>query len=278
MPVEARMDVKCKFSRAITIIPGRTYFAYPAAIIFVKLIQSRAELDGFMGSYIFFILCTFPNTITMAARVGRGGRLDCSHFIWLKVKNLTDMANSCNNSISYNLLQFPVLLSNSRGRKDLEDNVDVNVDEDDRDNLLVVDLFLVFHVSCLLVLLSQLVRLSAVADAPTIRLIGSPEIDLEEDKDALVLRCVADANPPASIVWRRAGRSEIASLQVSQQQHPTQPCGKLWPRLPASTPAPATTLAAVWPEIAPSLCVFILSVAEICNCIKLLTRFHLPPL
>lgn len=110
------------------------------------------------------------------------------------------------------------------------------MDEDDRDNLLVVDLFLVFHVSCLLVLLSQLVRLSAVADAPTIRLIGSPEIDLEEDKDALVLRCVADANPPASIVWRRAGRSEIASLQVSQlqqqhQQHPTQPCGKLWPRL-----------------------------------------------
>lgn len=155
-------------------------------------------------------------------------------------------------------------------------NVDVDEDEDDRDNLLVVDLFLVFHVSCLLVLLSQLVRLSAVADAPTIRLIGSPEIDLEEDKDALVLRCVADANPPASIVWRRAGRSEIASLQVSQQ-HPTQPCGKLWPRLPASTPAPATTLAAVWPEIAPSLCVFILSVAEICNCIKLLTP-PLPPL
>lgn len=114
--------------------------------------------------------------------------------------------------------------------------MNVDEDEDDRDNLLVVDLFLVFHVSCLLVLLSQLVRLSAVADAPTIRLIGSPEIDLEEDKDALVLRCVADANPPASIVWRRAGRSEIASLQVSQlqqqhQQHPTQPCGKLWPRL-----------------------------------------------
>lgn len=57
--------------------------------------------------------------------------------------------------------------------------------------------------------------LFAFIDAPTIRLIGSPEIDLEEDKDALILRCVADANPPASIVWRRAGRSEIASLQVS---------------------------------------------------------------
>ncbi|KAI9576892.1 hypothetical protein GQX74_011315 [Glossina fuscipes] len=57
-------------------------------------------------------------------------------------------------------------------------------------------------------------------DAPTIRLIGSPEIDLEEDKDALVLRCVADANPPASIVWRRAGRSEIASLQETLQLRP----------------------------------------------------------
>uniref|UniRef100_A0A1B0B5M4 Ig-like domain-containing protein n=1 Tax=Glossina palpalis gambiensis TaxID=67801 RepID=A0A1B0B5M4_9MUSC len=56
--------------------------------------------------------------------------------------------------------------------------------------------------------------------APTIRLIGSPEIDLEEDKDALVLRCVADANPPASIVWRRAGRSEIASLQETLQLRP----------------------------------------------------------
>lgn len=54
------------------------------------------------------------------------------------------------------------------------------------------------------------------ADAPTVRLLGSPQIDLEEGKDSLVLRCQADANPPANIVWRRAGRSEIASLQVSQ--------------------------------------------------------------
>lgn len=52
-------------------------------------------------------------------------------------------------------------------------------------------------------------------DAPTIRLHGAPQIDLEEGKDSLVLRCEADANPPASIVWKRAGRSEIASLQVS---------------------------------------------------------------
>lgn len=52
------------------------------------------------------------------------------------------------------------------------------------------------------------------SDAPTIRLLGAPQIDLEEGKDSLILRCEADANPPASIVWRRAGRSEIASLQV----------------------------------------------------------------
>lgn len=53
------------------------------------------------------------------------------------------------------------------------------------------------------------------SDAPTIRLLGAPQIDLEEGKDSLILRCEADANPPASIVWRRAGRSEIASLQVN---------------------------------------------------------------
>uniref|UniRef100_A0A182QVU9 Ig-like domain-containing protein n=1 Tax=Anopheles farauti TaxID=69004 RepID=A0A182QVU9_9DIPT len=56
--------------------------------------------------------------------------------------------------------------------------------------------------------------------APTVRLIGAPQIDLEEGKDSLILRCVADANPPASIVWRRAGRSEIASLQESLQLRP----------------------------------------------------------
>lgn len=53
-------------------------------------------------------------------------------------------------------------------------------------------------------------------DPPTIRLLGAPQIDVEEGKDSLVLRCEADANPPASIVWKRAGRSEIASLQVSK--------------------------------------------------------------
>lgn len=43
---------------------------------------------------------------------------------------------------------------------------------------------------------------------------------MEEGKDSLALRCEADANPPASIVWRRAGRSEIASLTESLQLRP----------------------------------------------------------
>ena len=52
------------------------------------------------------------------------------------------------------------------------------------------------------------------------RLLGAPQIDLEESKDSLVLRCEADANPPASIVWRKAGRSEIASLQETLRLSP----------------------------------------------------------
>ncbi|XP_026467304.1 hemicentin-1 [Ctenocephalides felis] len=56
--------------------------------------------------------------------------------------------------------------------------------------------------------------------APTIRLVGAPTGDLEEGRDALVMRCVADANPPASVVWRRAGRSDIASLEESLQLRP----------------------------------------------------------
>lgn len=55
-----------------------------------------------------------------------------------------------------------------------------------------------------------------IVDPPTVRLLGAPQIDLEEGKDSLVLRCEADANPPASIIWKRAGRSEIQSLQVSK--------------------------------------------------------------
>jgi hypothetical protein len=45
--------------------------------------------------------------------------------------------------------------------------------------------------------------------------LGAPEGDLEENKDEVTLRCVADANPPATIVWRKAGRPDIFSFQAS---------------------------------------------------------------
>ena len=38
-------------------------------------------------------------------------------------------------------------------------------------------------------------------------LIGTPTLDLEENIDAVSLRCMADANPPATVVWRRVGAS-----------------------------------------------------------------------
>lgn len=45
-------------------------------------------------------------------------------------------------------------------------------------------------------------------------------MDLEEGKDFLSLRCEADANPRAGIVWRRVGRPEIVGLQETLQMRP----------------------------------------------------------
>jgi hypothetical protein len=59
-----------------------------------------------------------------------------------------------------------------------------------------------------------------IPDAPEVRLVGAPTIDLEENRDTVVLRCVTDANPPASVVWRRSGRTDIASLEESLQFRP----------------------------------------------------------
>ena len=38
---------------------------------------------------------------------------------------------------------------------------------------------------------------------------GLPSKDLEENTDNVSLRCVADANPPATVIWRRIGGSNI---------------------------------------------------------------------
>ncbi|XP_076391602.1 kin of IRRE-like protein 3 isoform X3 [Megachile rotundata] len=51
--------------------------------------------------------------------------------------------------------------------------------------------------------------------APETRLVGVPTGQLEEGRDQLEIRCLADANPPASIRWRRtksSGVTEVASI------------------------------------------------------------------
>lgn len=52
-------------------------------------------------------------------------------------------------------------------------------------------------------------------DAPETRLVGVPTGQLEEGRDKLEIRCLADANPPASILWRKTkspGVTEVASI------------------------------------------------------------------
>lgn len=72
---------------------------------------------------------------------------------------------------------------------------------------------------------------SFVADPPEVRLEGVPNHDVEEGKDTVVLRCTADANPPATIIWQRLGSREISSISetlifrpVNQRDSGTYTC------------------------------------------------------
>ena len=53
-----------------------------------------------------------------------------------------------------------------------------------------------------------------LTDAPQVKLLGAPDTDLEENKNTVTLRCIADANPPAQVNWRRLGGSQTYSFQV----------------------------------------------------------------
>ncbi|XP_054284580.1 irregular chiasm C-roughest protein-like isoform X1 [Macrosteles quadrilineatus] len=55
---------------------------------------------------------------------------------------------------------------------------------------------------------------------PETRLVGTPGSDVEEGVDTVVLRCVTDANPPATITWRRSDRQEVVSAEESLQFRP----------------------------------------------------------
>lgn len=61
--------------------------------------------------------------------------------------------------------------------------------------------------------LSKEIRLRLeVLYIPEIRLEGQPTRDIEEG-DSVSVKCVADANPPASIIWKKTGFSSIYALK-----------------------------------------------------------------
>ncbi|KAF7265901.1 hypothetical protein GWI33_020647 [Rhynchophorus ferrugineus] len=55
---------------------------------------------------------------------------------------------------------------------------------------------------------------------PETRLVGIPTTDIEDLKDSIAIRCVVSANPKASVVWRREGQNQPASLQELLQFSP----------------------------------------------------------
>ncbi|KAJ8922191.1 hypothetical protein NQ315_004126 [Exocentrus adspersus] len=55
---------------------------------------------------------------------------------------------------------------------------------------------------------------------PETKLVGIPTTDIEDLKDSIAIRCVVSANPKASVVWRREGQNQPASLQELLQFSP----------------------------------------------------------
>ncbi|KOX74231.1 Kin of IRRE-like protein 3 [Melipona quadrifasciata] len=71
------------------------------------------------------------------------------------------------------------------------------------------------HVTARNFMKSAKIAEEAGKDAPETRLVGVPTGQLEEGRDQLEIRCLADANPRASILWRRTkspGVTEVASI------------------------------------------------------------------
>jgi hypothetical protein len=49
-------------------------------------------------------------------------------------------------------------------------------------------------------------------DAPVIRLEGIPPSDVEENKDSVSIKCSVDANPTATVIWRKSGSPDIVGF------------------------------------------------------------------
>lgn len=53
-------------------------------------------------------------------------------------------------------------------------------------------------------------------DAPETRLVGVPIGQLEEGRDRLELRCLANANPVASILWKRTKGADMEVVSIGE--------------------------------------------------------------
>ncbi|XP_059482578.1 hemicentin-1 isoform X4 [Neocloeon triangulifer] len=57
---------------------------------------------------------------------------------------------------------------------------------------------------------------------PEVRLVGAPSKDVEEGRDAVELKCESDANPPATVSWRRSQRAEMLSVEPTLTLRPVR--------------------------------------------------------
>lgn len=48
------------------------------------------------------------------------------------------------------------------------------------------------------------------------KLVGTPSGDLEENIDSVALRCVADANPPPTVIWRRVSHHQAGHSSANK--------------------------------------------------------------
>lgn len=53
-------------------------------------------------------------------------------------------------------------------------------------------------------------------DAPETRLVGVPPGQLEEGRDKLEIRCIANANPTASILWKRTRGTDMEVVTIGE--------------------------------------------------------------
>ena len=59
----------------------------------------------------------------------------------------------------------------------------------------------------------------ALADKPRVSIVRSGDDVFEEGRSSVALRCVADANPPARVFWRKYGPTTAGGSQEEARQY-----------------------------------------------------------